>query len=91
MKDGEVICNKCNGEGSFWSGRLQESAWTCEKCNGKGAVDWITNIMWERHSYTSMFEMDADGSVDLYYAGNKIIETTADGGIKLHGRQYKPC
>jgi len=91
MKDGEVVCNHCNGEGSFWSGTPQEAAVTCEKCNGEGIVDWITNIMWQRHSYTRMFEVDPNSLDNLFCEDNKIIETTDDGGIKLYGRRYQPC
>lgn len=33
LEQGEVICNKCGGEGP------------CSKCHGSGKLDWIENVV----------------------------------------------
>jgi len=83
MREDQVVCSKCKGKGSFWSGKLQDGAVTCSKCNGHGILDWIENIMGKSFPNFDMFSADPDGAVDLYYEGNKLIETTKDG-IKFY-------
>ena len=39
LKEGEVICSKCNGT------KIINDGWPCPKCFGKGKLDWITNAM----------------------------------------------
>jgi RecJ-like exonuclease len=39
LKEGEVICDKCNGTG-VW-----KKVHPCYKCLGKGKLDWVTNVM----------------------------------------------
>lgn len=40
LKEGEVICDQCNGTG-FW----EENGLQCYKCLGKGKLDWVSNAM----------------------------------------------
>ncbi len=46
LKEGEIICNKCNGSGSL-SSKINAStmAFTCKKCDGVGKLDWIENVI----------------------------------------------
>jgi len=39
LKEGEVICNKCNGKGT------KDGIWLCDKCSGEGKVDWVNNAI----------------------------------------------
>jgi len=49
LKEGEVICSKCEGRGSLPSKfNPYELASICPKCGGEGKVDWITNAMGEK-------------------------------------------
>jgi len=47
-KEGEMICNKCEGGGS-WPKKFaaMEDAYflRCNKCQGIGIIDWIENIV----------------------------------------------
>jgi DnaJ-class molecular chaperone len=43
LKDGEVICSKCNGEGNCKFNN-DVCIW-CSRCQGTGKVDWISNAM----------------------------------------------
>lgn len=44
---GEMICDKCNGEGRVrYSDEVYiSSSYLCSKCRGKGKVDWVENIL----------------------------------------------
>jgi hypothetical protein len=45
LKEGEVICDKCNGDG--YDSDISPTSFfklKCEKCQGKKKVDWISNI-----------------------------------------------
>lgn len=48
-KKGEMICDKCNGEGNIGfiePDKNGRSYWqVCPKCLGFGKVDWIENII----------------------------------------------
>ena len=28
----------------------------CDKCNGTGEVDWVKNVMWQKHNKVRLFE-----------------------------------
>lgn len=43
LKEGEIICNKCKGEGEIVYDNIF-AIW-CSKCRGTGKVDWISNAM----------------------------------------------
>jgi DnaJ-class molecular chaperone len=45
LKEGEIICPKCNGTGGIESGSLRDAAKTCRKCFGDGKLDWIEAAM----------------------------------------------
>jgi DnaJ-class molecular chaperone len=44
LKEGEYICDKCNGRGSLPT-RNPDVVTKCPKCNGKKKLDWIENIV----------------------------------------------
>ncbi len=48
LEEGELICKKCEGSGS-WPKKFAtlEDPWfaICPKCQGTGIVDWIENIV----------------------------------------------
>jgi excinuclease UvrABC ATPase subunit len=84
MREDQVICRKCHGEGAIHGKTPQEISITCPKCDGVGILDWIENIMRKPHrQFTDILFADPDGAVDLYYEGNKIMQTTPDGGVKF--------
>ena len=47
LKEGEMICDECNGTGQFIEELTERSKkWTwCPKCNGSGKLDWIEMCM----------------------------------------------
>lgn len=46
LKEGEIICPKCNGTGGIDDGYLDEDLIkTCGKCYGDGKLDWIELAM----------------------------------------------
>lgn len=51
MKDGDVICEHCGGNGKYkgtgskYSDFGMVSIIECPKCKGSGICDWVTNIM----------------------------------------------
>ena len=47
LNEGEVICNKCEGGGSWPQLFLKEEQaryYRCPKCRGYGKLDWIYNV-----------------------------------------------
>ena len=40
IKEGEVICNKCNG-----TGYDEKEVFICNKCLGEGKLDWVSNVV----------------------------------------------
>ena len=90
LDEGEMICNKCRGYGVIHGNNFDEISINCPKCQGGGIVDWVQNAMWKEPYHDieveplDMFTADPDASADLYYAGNKILETTKDGGVKFY-------
>jgi len=47
LEEGELICDKCEGEGVIIYSNIDESYadLTCDKCAGTGKVDWVENIV----------------------------------------------
>lgn len=43
LKDGEMICPECKGEGQLDAGVFIFSV--CKKCDGTGIVDWVSAAM----------------------------------------------
>lgn len=96
LKDGEVICSKCKGEGAILHGDPQKADFTCGKCDGTGVTDWITNAMARNFSFVrpGVYTQEVDvamminpcAEVDLYYEGTKILKTTKDG-FKIWGQK----
>lgn len=53
LKEGELICDMCNGTGNFPVSDNGENCAICSKCWGKGSVDWIENVMGRKMSFSS--------------------------------------
>jgi DnaJ-class molecular chaperone len=55
LKEGEVICDKCNGSGLYDNNyKPKESVfimYECMYCAGEGSIDWITDILGKNDSY----------------------------------------
>ena len=47
LKVGELICDKCKGQGDYNTFSKSISIW-CSRCEGTGKVDWISNAMGDR-------------------------------------------
>jgi DnaJ-class molecular chaperone len=46
LKPGEIICDKCKGEGTIFYPYNKQIRWCeCRKCQGDGKVDWIENVV----------------------------------------------
>jgi hypothetical protein len=45
VKDGEVVCNKCLGEGEILLRGDHFGVELCPKCLGVGKLDWIENVV----------------------------------------------
>ncbi len=53
LKEGEVICDKCNGSGVIRTTEQRGKHFYpiktfCEKCHGDGKLDWIENVTGKR-------------------------------------------
>ena len=47
IKEGEMLCDVCEGGGSWPKkfARLEDPAFVpCYKCGGRGIVDWVENV-----------------------------------------------
>jgi DnaJ-class molecular chaperone len=57
LKEGEIICPKCNGTGGIDDGYSDEdSIKTCGKCFGDGKLDWIEAAMGKQSKMKSFFD-----------------------------------
>ena len=79
MREDQVVCRKCHGEGAIHGKTSQEISVTCSKCDGASILDWIENIMGKHFEEFDIEALDGFDVVDLYHEGNKIIQTTKDG------------
>lgn len=59
LKEGEVICPKCNGTGGIDDGHSDEDLIkTCGKCFGDGTLDWIELAMGKPSRMKTYFAAD---------------------------------
>jgi hypothetical protein len=42
---GEIVCDKCNGEGAILHHKIEVMDYVCPKCQGRGKVDWVENVV----------------------------------------------
>lgn len=91
LKDGEYLCDKCNGRGSLPT-RNPDVVTKCPKCHGKKKLDWIENIIgvtknkpeqldvmkeWVKVAANEFAKkVDEDIIHDLLYGTNDKIEST---------------
>ncbi len=57
LKEGEVICDKCNGNGKSKSYHLflqHTERRECDNCNGEGKLDWIENVVGKKRDKIKM-------------------------------------
>lgn len=54
LEEGEMICDKCEGEGVLIFSKIDISYAdvTCDKCAGTGKVDWVENVVGKKSVYT---------------------------------------
>ena len=45
LKEYEVVCNKCLGQGNLKKGDQYSP---CPKCLGEGKLDWVENVVGKR-------------------------------------------
>jgi hypothetical protein len=49
LNEGEVLCNRCHGEGLIMKFNIKlkttKEMWTCKKCAGDGKLSWLDNMM----------------------------------------------
>jgi RecJ-like exonuclease len=80
LKKSEVVCDHCDGHGSY---RIRMRTHICSKCLGEGKLDWISAIMGrakpkQSDVYPSL-GIDPNVGVDLYYDGTKVFKTSERG------------
>ena len=83
LKEGEIICPKCNGTGGIDDGCLDEDLIkTCTKCLGDGKLDWIEAAMGKPSRMKMYFShdfkqsmVDALGEQIAKEIDNEIVET----------------
>lgn len=53
LKEGEVICSRCNGEECIERDRLwmSNNYMLCLKCGGTGKLDWVENIVGKKTKF----------------------------------------
>lgn len=87
VEEHEVVCDKCGGVGSVIAKynhfRKNHTRKQCPKCKGTGKLDWLERIVGKKPEakqalYRPILE------AHFFYSGNKLFETTKDGGIKLY-------
>jgi DnaJ-class molecular chaperone len=49
MRDGEVVCNKCDGRGCLDVLGSPDLLQQCPKCKGNKKVDWIENVIGKKY------------------------------------------
>ena len=55
-KEGEVICDKCNGHGQIlWK---DDNYSPCKKCRGVGKVNWIEDVFGKSNMTITIKEVD---------------------------------
>jgi hypothetical protein len=82
LNPGEEICPNCKGSGEEPGEFIEGFKITCSRCWGDRKLDWIEMAMGKPFDVSMPFKADADGSVDLYLKGRKILETI-ESGIKV--------
>lgn len=78
LKEGEVICSKCDGSGYARDDSNFVGYNFCSKCFGEGKLDWIDNILGKTVGSTTISMAStyvSTKSRDDYY--KEIVERTA--------------
>ena len=66
LKEGEVICSKCDGKGVeliphkfLFQGKVEMGQRTifCSKCDGNGKLDWVENIVGKETRHDKKFKI----------------------------------
>ena len=61
LKEGEVLCDECNGSGNKakWDQIPDYKCYLeCDKCLGKGKLDWIENVVGVKPKVKLNFRMN---------------------------------
>jgi hypothetical protein len=73
---GEVICNKCEGGGSWprlFLVEEQAQYYRCPKCRGKGKLDWIYNITGVPSIYGDLFTSPLRRNIYPLFIASEIV------------------
>ena len=67
LNEGEIICDRCNGEGSV-DGGVYLFHKICSKCRGSGKVDWVDNILGKkRRKIKGTYYFTSDSSASMSF------------------------
>lgn len=70
LKEGELICDKCNGTGYVVEEerKRRRHPW-CPKCHGFKKVDWVSNAIWKEekshHIKPGVYTQEVDLSAKI--------------------------
>ena len=79
LKQGEVICSKCNGSGNQakWDQIPDYKCYLeCDKCHGSGKLDWIENIVGKKPPTIKDYQIDFRMFYSSCLTKNSIICAT---------------
>lgn len=82
LEEGEIICDKCSGYGSYplpHKLKNNELSGLCPKCWGNKKVDWIENAMGVQKPDLSFFDSSASIS------SSSITSDSLDSSICING------
>jgi len=80
LKEGEVICDKCNGTGGEYQDpnvgpKMSNYFIKCDKCYGSGKLDWIENIVGKKDRYKRIYSADLfEQEYHNFTASNEITK-----------------
>jgi len=68
LKEGEIICPKCEGKGCFSVPGEPELLKACSKCLGAGILDWIEAIVGKvRRRLKAKWTVDVSKDIKAFY------------------------
>ncbi len=91
LKDGEIICDECNGAGKITDRRfvnLESDPYVkrCPKCHGDGKLDWVENIVGKTDDFQTFNWRINETELDTQFkdwvdASGKAIADSVDKDI----------
>jgi len=92
LKEGEIICPKCKGKGTYCFKGVYSNKRICEKCFGSGKLDWVEIIVGKKdlsyHLFTDSMlpflrEFYAKSVVRELVSVQPIVSANPHGGLKV--------